>query len=109
MLWSDHGNHIGEKNRFAKQALWQEDTRTPLIIRTPGSKESAICKAPVQLIDMYPTLLDLCELPDYKAADGHSLVPLLEDPGTAWEHPALSFYGVGNFAVTGAKYRLIQV
>lgn len=108
VLWSDHGYHIGEKNRFAKQALWQEDTRTPLMIKLPESKRASVCKAPVQLIDMYPTLVDLCGLPKYESADGHSLATLLENPKTSWEHPALSFYGVGNFAVTGEKFRLIQ-
>jgi arylsulfatase A-like enzyme len=108
VLWSDHGYHIGEKNRFAKQALWQEDTRTPLIFRLPGSGKVDKCKAPVQLVDIYPTLVELCGLTNYEMADGNSLVPLLKEPNLDWEKPALSFYGEGNFAVTGEQYRLIQ-
>jgi arylsulfatase A-like enzyme len=108
VLWSDHGYHIGEKNRFAKQALWQESIRVPLIIKAPNISKTGTCSAPVQLIDMYPTLLELCGLPAYDKAEGHSLVPLLKRPGSSWKHHALSFYGVGNFAVTGKRYRLIR-
>ncbi len=108
ILWTDHGYHLGEKNRFAKQALWREDTHTPLIIRKPGQTQGGVCTAPVQLIDMYPTLLELCRLPKYEIAEGYSLVPLLDKPDIEWNKPALSFYGKGNVAVTGKRYRLIQ-
>ena len=108
VLWSDHGYHLGEKNRFAKQALWQESTRVPLIIKVPDGTKTGICRAPVQLLDMYPTVLELCGLPAYDKAEGHSLAPLLQKPNRTWQHHALTYYGVGNFAVTGKRYRLIQ-
>lgn len=108
VLWSDHGYHLGEKNRFAKQALWERDTRTILTIKTPGAKQGKTCNAPVQLVDMYPTLTDLCNLPKYKLADGHSLSPFLENPELPSIHPSLSFYGVGNIAVRNERYRLMQ-
>lgn len=108
ILWSDHGYHLGEKNRFAKQAIWERDTRVPFIIKVPGMKGGEKCPAPVQLTDIYPTLLDLCDLPPNPMNDGHSLKSLLEDPEMKWEYPALSFYGVGNVAVRDRKYRLIQ-
>ncbi len=108
ILWTDHGYHLGEKNRFAKQALWQEDTHTPLIIRKPGQAKGGKCNAPVQLIDMYPTLLELCGLPTYQMAEGNSLVPLLNNPDKKWNNPAITFYGKGNIALTGKRYRLIQ-
>ncbi len=108
VLWSDHGYHLGEKNRFAKQALWERDTRVPLIFSLPGEKEAAICKAPVQLVDIYPTLIDLCRLPKLDMLDGHSLTPLIARPGKAWKHKALSFYGEGNVAVRSDRFRLMQ-
>lgn len=108
VLWSDHGYHLGEKNRFAKQALWQESTRVPLIIKVPDGTKTGICRAPVQLLDMYPTVVELCGLPAYDKAEGHSLAPLLQKPNRTWQHHALTYYGVGNFAVTGKRYRLIQ-
>jgi len=108
VLWSDHGYHLGEKNRFAKQALWERDTRTVLMIKDPKGKRGQICKAPVQLLDIYPTLTDLCQLPDYMLAQGHSLRPFLNNPKARAPYPALSFYGVGNVAVRNERFRLIQ-
>ncbi len=108
ILWSDHGYHLGEKNRFAKMSLWEQDTRSVLIVNDQKYISHQIIDAPVQLVDMYPTLVELCGLPEYALADGHSLTPLLENPQAAWEHPALTFYGQGNVAVMHGNYRLIQ-
>ncbi|MGK7394616.1 MAG: sulfatase [Candidatus Cyclobacteriaceae bacterium M3_2C_046] len=108
VLWADHGYHLGEKNRFAKQAIWERDTRTVLIFKKPGQDQGQDTNAPVQLVDIYPTLTNLAGLPDYPMAQGHSLKPLLDNPSYAWPHPALSFYGVDNIAVRDQQFRLIQ-
>jgi arylsulfatase A-like enzyme len=62
---SDHGFHLGEKNHLHKNTIWEESTRVPLIIKYPGNTRHSnqICQHPVSLIDLYPTLIDLCELP----------------------------------------------
>jgi len=106
VLYSDHGYHLGEKNRFAKQALWERDTHTILIFKPLHAKGGQRCNAPVQLVDIYPTLLDLCHLPPYKLADGHSLAPLLKNPQAIWNHPALTFYGEHNISIRDYRYRL---
>ncbi len=109
VLWSDHGYDLGEKNRFAKAALWQRDTRSVLIFKTPENKGNVKTNKPVQLLDIYPTLTDLCKLPKNKSNEGHSLVPLIKNPFTNnWPHVALTSYGKGNIAVTDVQYRLIQ-
>lgn len=109
VLWSDHGYHLGEKNRFAKQSLWERDTRTVLVYSIPEGKQGTECPRPVQLLDIYPTLVELCGLPENSMNEGHSNVPLLKNPQLGnWNHPALSFYGKNNAAVTGERYRLIQ-
>lgn len=107
VLWSDHGYHVGEKNRFAKQALWDRANRVPLIIAVPG-KAADVCNKPVGLIDLYPTLLDLCQLPKNSANDGRSLVPLLDDPDSDWTEPTITSYGPGNHAVQSERYRFYQ-
>ena len=93
---SDHGWGMGEKDYLYKNSLWQESTRVPLAIRAPGvSKAGAQSDRPVSLIDLYPTLLDLCALPsdtvineEGRALEGHSLKPLLIDPvAGAWSGP----------------------
>ncbi len=87
----DHGYHLGEKNHLHKNTVWEESTRVPLIIKIPGNEKNfnQKCQYPVSLIDLYPTLIDLCGLPsepnkgktDY-LMDGQSLVNLIMDPST---------------------------
>ncbi len=107
VLWSDHGYHLGEKNRFAKQAIWERDTRTVLMFKVPGLSGGTTCTAPVQLLDLYPTLLDLCGLPENPNNDGHSLAPLLKNPDGPWNHLAISVYGVGNISMRDRTHRYI--
>ena len=108
VLWGDHGYHIGEKNRFAKHSVWEEATRTPLMVAGPGISPGTT-NAPTGLIDLYPTLLDLCGLPPNQANEGHSLRPVLEDPSSAeWPHVALTTYGRNNHGVRDEQYRYIH-
>ena len=109
MLWSDHGFHIGEKMHWEKRSLWEESTRVPLIISSPdfataGSKSSRT----VGLIDLYPTLIDLCGLPGKSGLEGRSLVPLLENPNMEWNYPALTTQMPGNHAVRTEHWRYIR-
>ncbi len=107
-LWGDHGYHIGEKNRFGKHSVWEEATRTPLIVAGPGIAPGN-ARQPAGLIDLYPTLADLCGLPANSANEGRSLRPLLEDPDAAdWPHAALTTYGRNNHGVRDEHYRYIR-
>jgi arylsulfatase A-like enzyme len=109
VLWADHGYHLGEKNRFAKQALWERDTHTVLIIndkRNPSQAQKV--DEPVQLLDIYPTLLDICKLPSNQMNEGHSLVGLINKTTKNWPYAALSFYGVGNVSIRDKSFRYIQ-
>lgn len=107
VLWADHGYHLGEKNRFAKQAIWERDTRTVLMFKVPGAAKGQTCDMSVQLVDIYPTLLELCGLDSNSQNDGHSLVPLLKNPNALWDHLAVSAYGVGNWSVRDRTHRYI--
>lgn len=88
VITSDHGWNMGEKDHLFKNSPWEESTRVPLIIRAPGvSRAGTTAEHPVSLIDVYPTLNDLCQLPketrknDQGASlDGHSLKPFLIEP-----------------------------
>lgn len=108
VLFSDHGYHIGEKNRFAKHTLWERATRVPLVISGPGLSSGSSTDAPVELLDIFPTLLDLTRLPAYAANEGSSLRRLLEDPGAAWSRAAVTTYGRNNHAVAVSGYRYIR-
>ncbi|MEC8653102.1 MAG: sulfatase [Planctomycetota bacterium] len=107
VLLSDHGFHLGEKERWAKRSLWEESTRVPLIVAAPGS-EPGVSTRPVGLVDVYPTLLDLAGLAAAPGLDGHSLAPLLADPGAAWPHVAVTTFGPGNHALRSERWRYIR-
>ena len=89
--------------------LWERGTKTPFIIKMPGGKANGMrIETPVSLQDIFPTLVDLCELKVDQQLDGNSLKPLLEDPATIWDKPALMTHGPGNFAVRQGPWRLIR-
>jgi iduronate 2-sulfatase len=96
IVTSDHGWGMGEKDYLYKNSLWQESTRIPLVIRAPGiSQAGSISEHPVSLIDIYPTLVELCDLTGEtmknakgRPLDGFSLKPFLENTKTkTWEGP----------------------
>ncbi|HIE97372.1 MAG TPA: DUF4976 domain-containing protein [Planctomycetes bacterium] len=113
VLWGDHGWHLGEKEHWRKHALWNVSTRTPLIISAPrgfakGVGHGQLCERPVSLIDLYPTLIDLCDLPAREGLDGQSLLPLLQNPHRKWERPVVMTYGNQNHAIQTDRWRYIQ-
>ena len=109
VLWGDHGWHLGEKQHWRKHALWETTTRTPLIITTPdGLGRGQQSARMVSLIDLYPTLMELCAVPARSGLDGQSLVPLLRDPQREWTRPVLTTYGYQNHAVRTERWRYIR-
>ena len=98
VLFSDHGFHLGEKERFAKRSIWEDGTRVPLIIVGPNIPEGKVCAKPVQLLDIYPTLLELTNLEVDPTHEGRSLVPLLEDVEAEWLYVARSSFGPATIA-----------
>lgn len=108
VLFSDHGFHLGEKERWAKRSLWEDGTRVPLIISAPGFKADQSSPQPVELLDIFPTLLELAGFPEDDQQQGQSLVPLLKNPEADWAHPAITSFGPGNYAVRDRDWRFIQ-
>jgi arylsulfatase A-like enzyme len=94
VFFGDHGYHLGEKGKWSKAySLYDIAIRVPLIISMPNGKPG-VSPRTVGLLDLFPTLVDFCGLPQpYKAPsklEGNSLLPLLRNPGAKWNHPALS-------------------
>ena len=96
LLFSDHGYHLGEKNTFQKQSLWERANKVPLIVAGPGLPRGETRQQTVGLIDIYPTLVDLAGLPANPANEGKSLKPILADAGVAWDYPTITQWRTGS-------------
>lgn len=113
VLIGDNGFHHGEKERRAKAALWRKANNVPFLIVPPKNYKAAkpaICKHPVSLLDLYPTLVDACNLKpvENNQLAGKSLVPLLNNPKMGWNKPAISTYLEGNFTVHQNAWNYIR-
>ena len=109
VLWSDHGWNLGEKHHWRKFALWENTTRTLFMIKVPGMRgKGSICSSPVNLLDIYPTLVELCGLPPNPENEGTSVVPLLRSPEQARAVASVTTYGRNRHAVRLRNWRYIQ-
>ena len=107
VFWSDHGWHLGEKRSWRKFTLWEESARTPVIVVDPRRRRSAgqVSNRPTALIDLYPTMAELCGVPIPDWCDGRSFAPLLDEPDKAWPYPALTIQGKGNYSARDERFR----
>jgi iduronate 2-sulfatase len=91
VLWGDHGWQLGEHGMWDKHSNFETSTHAPLIVRAPGQKPGRT-RALVEFVDIYPTLCELCGLSLDAELEGHSFVPLIEDPDIRWKSAAFSQY-----------------
>lgn len=91
VLWSDHGFHLGELDLWCKTTNFELDTRVPLIISSPLLINTAIhSEALVELVDIYPTMVELAGLPIPDDLEGTSMVPVIADPQRKWKEGVFS-------------------
>lgn len=90
VFWGDHGYHLGEKGKWSKAySLYELGLKVPLIVAVPNGKGNAT-KRVVELVDLYPTLAEMCGLPKPAKISGHSFAKLVKEPNSPFDHPAFS-------------------
>jgi len=105
---SDNGYHTGQKDHWGKFALWERASRVAFGIHLPGA-ESRVCPTPVSLVDLYPTLLDLCGLPQPEhKLEGYNVAPILRGETDDRGAPVLMTQGIGNHAIRDFRFRYIR-
>jgi len=112
VLFGDNGFHLGEHGGlWRKQTLWEEALHIPLIIAAPGQPRNRVSQRLVELVDLYPTLTQLCSLPVPDGMEGASMLPLLENPDREWKKAAFSMHerrGQFGVSVRTPDYHYIQ-
>ena len=110
VLWSDHGYHHGEKGQWGKHTLWERTSNVPFIWAGPGVAKGAKTDTTVSLIDMYPTFVEMCDLPrPHQTLEGESLAATLANPRTAKDRNVLLPYmSPGEYAIINRDWRYIH-
>ena len=108
VLWSDQGYHHGEKGQWGKHTLWKQTSHVPLIFAGNNIPQGETVDATVGLIDLYPTLIELCDLPKHHKMDGVSLVSSIMKPSSAKDKDLLvPYHERGSYAVINSNWRYI--
>jgi len=109
VLWSDHGFHHGEKGDWGKHTLWERTSNVPFIWSGPGVASGKTIDATVSLIDMYPTFVEMCNLPAVEGLEGASLNGMLRTPSKATDRNVfLPYLDPGGYAIINQKWRYIH-
>lgn len=108
VVWGDHGWHLGEKGITGKNTLWDRGTKVPLIFAGPGVTAGQRCSQPAELLDLYPTLIELAGLAPRSDLEGLSLVPQLQDAAVPRERHAITSHNQGNHGIRSEHWRYIR-
>ena len=111
LLCGDHGFHLGEHGTWGKRTTYEVALRTPLIVSIPGQERFGIkTEALVELVDIFPTLSDACQLPILPQLEGVSMVPVIQEPTTPWKSAAFSKVGreYGKQSIRTERYRYTE-
>ena len=112
VFWGDHGFHLGEHGLWRKNTLFEDSVRSPLIVSVPGQTHTDVgTDALVELVDIYPTLCDICQLPIPSELEGISMLPVIEQPTRSWKTAAFSQLRRGDidgYTMRTKRYRYTE-
>ena len=110
VLWSDHGYHLGHKQHWEKRVLWEQATHVPLVVadKRLASSKGKQCPSPVSLLDIYPTLSELCGFDVPSHLEGKSLKPLLQDTNAQTNRAVVTTYQFNNHSIRSRHWRYIR-
>jgi uncharacterized sulfatase len=107
VIWSDHGFMLGEHDRWRKGNLEEQATRVVLLMGAPGvTIPGSVCSRPVESVDIFPTLFDLCGVPQPPDIEAISMRPLLSNPESEWKRGALMSHGRHARSIVTDRWRL---
>ncbi|MHC4496543.1 MAG: sulfatase/phosphatase domain-containing protein, partial [Planctomycetota bacterium] len=107
VLWGDHGWNLGEHGLWCKHCNFETSLHSPLIVTAPGIEEGGKSNALTEYLDIYPSLCELCNLPQPDHLQGRSFVPLLKNPNLPWKEAVFSRYFKGDSVKTD-RYRYTE-
>lgn len=107
VLWGDHGWHLGDQLVWGKHTIFEQALKSAFIVRVPGVTHGQTVNRVVSSVDIYPTLMDLCEVDMPHVTDGKSMLPLLRERETPWEDEAFGYFRNGTSLRTD-RYRITK-
>jgi iduronate 2-sulfatase len=119
VLWGDHGYKLGDYGSWCKWSNMNVDTNIPFIFSVPNGKRGAVCNTPVEALDIYPTLAELCGIKKPLHLDGENLVPLLNNPYleseskhyayTVWPHNRRNYdKTIMGYSVKDSRFNYVE-
>ncbi|MBM4153206.1 MAG: DUF4976 domain-containing protein, partial [Kiritimatiellaceae bacterium] len=107
----DNGYHLGEHFMWGKVHLFEESAKVPMLMRVPGMTKGTVQTGLVELIDIFPTLTELCDVPPPAHLQGRSIVPMLKDPsapGKPWAYTVVKRKNLLGHAIRFENYRYTE-
>lgn len=104
----DHGYNLAENGTFGKNIVYEATLRSPLIVSVPGQRSTGLrTDALVELVDIFPTLCDACQIPILPQLEGITMLPVVEQPTLPWKTAAIS-NRKARFSMRTDRYRYTE-
>lgn len=107
VIWGDHGYHLGDHLVWGKHTIFEKALKSAFIINVPGETNGEKIDKIVSTVDIYPTLMELCQVKMPHETDGNSLLPLMANPDAEWENASYGYYRDG-ISLRTERYRLTK-